>query len=508
MSKTQCKEQLELFEVGRQQVTITFDGGQIVSDAGLLPIRELDRKLGILAGAARLLPDPRAELAVIHSAEDILTQQVYQILAGYPDGNDAQLLRDDPLFKTIVGKDPRGEDNSLASGSTINRFQHAFTRREVEKPIEEREVIFEVRRAQIERINAINDFLIDLFVRTRKEQPAHIIIDLDPTADPTHGQQQLTMFNGFYDQHQYFPMLLFEGETGFPLGAWLRHGTAHAGLGAVEMIRRIVERLRQHWPDIMIFVRGDAGVSGPEMYEYCEAQGILYAFGYGTNSTLKQGISELELEDNARLLWWMSGCKPLQRFHTFEDYQARSWSRARRIVTKVEITQLGSANVRFVVTNMSGHAGGIYQGFYVQRGNVPERPIGELKNGLHMDRLSSHRFLANSHKLMTHMLAYALYVLFREANAKTPEVNTMEIGTARTRLFKVGALVQATHRHIWFRVASHWPGQTLLTRAAKAVQAYVRATLERWQTQNLFASRDKHDPCDRSFISFAPLPLK
>jgi len=164
--------------------------------------------------------------------------------------------------------------------------------------------------------------------------------------------------------------------------------------------------------------------------------------------------------------------------------------------------------VRFVVTNMSGHAGGIYQGFYVQRGNVPERPIGELKNGLHMDRLSSHRFLANGHKLMTHLLAYALYVLFREANEKTPEVNKMEVSTARTRLFKVGALVQATHRHIWFRVASHWPGATLLTRAAKAVESYVTTTLERWRSQNLFAGFAESDGSDRAWISFAPLPLK
>jgi len=213
-----------------------------------------------------------------------------------------------------------------------------------------------VRRAQVERIDAINDFLIDLYVRTRKKQLAHIIIDLDPTADPTHGQQQLAMFNGFYDQHQYRPMMLFEGESGFPLGAWLRHGTAHAGLGAVEMIQLLVERMRQHWPDIMIFVRGDAGVAGPEMYECREAQGILYAVGYGTNATLKHRVSELELEDNVRLLWWMTGCKPLQRYHTFEDYRAGTWSRARRIATKVEITHLGSTNVRFVVTNMSGHA--------------------------------------------------------------------------------------------------------------------------------------------------------
>lgn len=130
MSETQCPRQLELFEVGQQLVTVTFDGGNVVSDAGLLPVRELDRQLGILAEAASRLPDPRSQDSVTHSAENILVQQVYQILAGYPDGNDAQLLRNDPLFKTIVGKDPRLEQQSLASGSTINRFQHALTSRE------------------------------------------------------------------------------------------------------------------------------------------------------------------------------------------------------------------------------------------------------------------------------------------------------------------------------------------------------------------------------------------
>jgi hypothetical protein len=508
MSETECNSQLEFFEVGRQQVTMTFDGGNVVSDAGLLPLRELDQQLGILAEAARRLPDPRSQLFVTHSAEDILVQQVYQILAGYPDGNDAQLLRNDPLFKTIVGKDPRLEDQPLASGSTINRFQHAFTRREAEKPVEDRDVIFEVRRAQVERLNALNDFLVDVFVRTRKKPPAHIIIDLDPTDDPTHGQQQLSLFHGHYDQHQYFPMMLFEGETGLPLGAWLRHGTAHAGLGAVDMIRRIVDRLRRHWPDITVFVRGDGGVAGPEMYEYCEAEGLFYAFGYGTNKVLKRRVSELELEENARLLWWITGRKPFQMFHTFDDYQARSWSHARKIVTKIEITALGSSNIRYVVTNMSGNAGGIYRGFYVQRGNVPERPIGELKNGLQMDRLSSHRFLANGQKMMTHVLAYLVYALFREANASTPELAKMEVGTARVRLFKVGAIVKATHRRIWFKLASHWPGGDLLTRAASAVKQHVAELHDVWRGLNLFVQNQYHDPRDRTRIHFAPLQLK
>lgn len=533
MAGTECTTQLELFEVGRQQVTLDFEGEGIVSDTGLLPVAQLDRELGILAEAASRLPDPRTQLFVTHTAEQILRQQVYQVLAGYPDGNDAQLLRHDPLFKTLVGVDPGCDEQPLASGSTINRFQHAFTRREAQKPLEERDVIFEVRRAQIERITGLNEFLIDAFVRTRKQQPARVIIDLDPTDDAVHGKQQLTFWHGYYDQRQYFPMMIFEGETGMPLAAWLRPGTVHAGCGAVDMLKQIVDRLRQHWPDLTIFVRGDSGVGGPEMYDYCESEGFQYAFGYATNETLKRRVAELELEENAKQLWWMTGRSGFQLFHTFDDYQAGSWPHARRIITKVEFTKQGgmnpTANVRFVVTNMNGFAKDIYHGYYTQRGNVPERPIGELKNGLHMDRLSSPRFLANSHKLMVHMLAYLLYVLFREASrevakqdsndatsdekARLKELSTMEVGTARVRLFKVGALVKATHRRIWFHVASHWPGRELLTTAIRVVTAHTRALQVCWREQHLFVSDEEllRRRClsrTPAKIVFTPLPLK
>lgn len=195
-------------------------------------------------------------------------------------------------------------------------------------------------------------------------------------------------------------------------------------------------------------------------------------------------------------------------FHTFDDYQADSWPHPRRLVTKVEITRTGGANIRYVVTNMAGHARDIDRGFYTQRGNVPERPIGELKNGLHMDQLSSHRFLANGPKLMVHVLAYLLHALFREANAETPEVATMEVGTARTRLFKVEALVQASHRRIWFRVASHWPGAALLTCAVAAVKQYVAELHALWRGMNLFVRGEFRDPRDRSRIPFTPLALK
>ncbi len=507
MNSTVCPGQLELFEVGRQQVTATFDGGMVVSDAGLLPVRVLDQQLGILAEAARRLADPRALKCVTHTAERILVQQVYQVLAGYPDGNDAQFLRDDPLFKTIAQVDPRNEQ-SLASGSTINRFQHADTRREAQKPLEERDVLLEVRRAQTGRITALNEFLVDVFVRTRTAPPKEIIIDLDPTDDPTHGKQQLSLFNGYYGQHQYFPMLIFEGNTGMPLGAWLRSGTMHPGRGAAGMLHSIVERLRSHWPGIPIRMRGDAGLAVPEMYEYCEAQGLLYACGYASNNVLKRWVNERELEASARLVWWMTGCQPVQMFHVFEDDQAEGWSRPRRIVVKVEITKTGGTNMRYVVTNMPGLPRDIDHGFYTQRGKVPERPIGELKNGLAMDRLSSTRFLANAYKLQVHVLAYLLHALFREANSQTPKAGKMEVGTARTRLYKAGALVVASTRRIWFRLASHWPGAKLFSQATQAVNQFVERLHDLWRTQHLFMTNGLDDPRTRHRIAFAPLPLK
>jgi hypothetical protein len=301
-----------------------------------------------------------------------------------------------------------------------------------------------------------------------------------------------------------------------PLGAWLRPGNAHASLGAAEVLKEIVNRLRAHWPEIKIFVRGDCGLASPEMYEYCEGAELLYAFGYATNNVLKRLVDEAELDSEAQLMWWITGRNSWQTFRAFEDYQAESWSRPRRIITKVEVTKTGGINRRFVVTNMTDSPREIYREFYVKRGNVPERPIGELKNGLAMDRLSSGRFLANAQKLMLHVLAYLLWALFREANQvaneqtdETPnELATMEVGTARSRLFKVGALVDVTHRRIWFHVASHWPGRGLFVSACEAVQSFVAKLHQRWQELGLFTGGIPTSARDRIPIDFAPLPLK
>jgi hypothetical protein len=362
----------------------------------------------------------------------------------------------------------------LASGSTVARFHQAFTRRQADVPPEERPVLREVDAALTQRLRILNDYLPELYVRTRRAAPAFVIIDLDPSDDPTHGQQVLTGFHAYYDQHQYFPLYAFDGVTGFPLAAWLRPGTVHASCGAVQTLQVIVGQLRAAWPHVVILVRGDTGLAVPALYEYCEAEGLLYAFGYGSNDVLK-ARTEGALADLEEYYHWYHHREPeVQRFEVIEDYQAGSWSRPRRIVAKIEINRHGT-NRRFVVTNLSGHPQGIYHGFYVQRGAVPEKPIGELKNGLDADRLSFHRFRANAFKLLEHTLAYALVVLHREATAALPEVAQAEVNTLRLRLWKVAALVNTSVRRIWFHFSETWPYRDLWVRVRQALTQFATA---------------------------------
>jgi hypothetical protein len=470
---TDCSQQLTFWDLGTQQVTVDFQGGRVVTDAGLLPLRLLDKQLDVLREIAGRLPDPRAQQFVTHTREAILTQEVYQILAGYPDGNDAQVLRQDPLFQTLVDVTPDAE-RELASGSTLNRFHHAYTRRQAEVPLAERPVLQEIDAALTQRLRILNAYLPELFIRTRQTPPKFVILDVDPTDDPTHGQQVLSFFHGYFDQHQYFPLLVFDGESGFPLAAWLRPGTVHASCGVVTTLRSIIKVLRAAWPDVLIVLRGDSGLAVPEVYEFCEAEGLLYAIGYSSNDVLKDRTAAALSDLETYYACYRHREPEVQRFEVIEDYQAESWSRPRRIVAKIEINRHG-VNRRFVVTNLSGMGQGIYRGFYVQRGDVPEKPIGELKNGLQMDRLSFHRFRANGLKLLEHTLAYALVVLHREATAALPEVAKAEVSTLRQKLWKVGAVVKTSVRRIWFHFSETWPHRDLFVRVYQAVQHFVQS---------------------------------
>jgi Transposase DDE domain group 1 len=460
-----------LWHVGSQQIHVAFDGGRIVSDTGLLAVRALEKPLRVIADLAQRLPDPRSPKYIEHSAEALLTQAVYQILAGYPDFNDAQQLRTDPLFQILADVAPDAE-NPLASASTLARFQYAYTRRQAELPREERPVLLEVRAAQTGRLKVLNDYLVELFIRTRRAAPAEIILDIDASDNPVHGRQALSGYHGYYRQHQYLPLFVYDGATGFPLAAWLRPGTVHASLGAVAVLDAIVAALRAAWPGVRIKVRSDNGLAVPALYDYCEAHGLPYAFGYATNPVLQratdQALADLELYHRC----YQHREPVVQRFESLTDYQADSWPRPRRIVAKIEVTPQGSQR-RFVVTDQTEPAAAVYRDFYVQRGRVPEQPIGEMKNGLQADRLSACGFCANAFRLLVHTLAYAIVVLFREAVAAVPEVATATVSSLRQRLWKVGAVVVTGMRRVWFHLSETWPYRELWGRVLAAVQSFV-----------------------------------
>jgi Transposase DDE domain group 1 len=458
------------WSVGSQPLVVDFTAGCLVEDAGLLVVRQLDVSLGVLSELAARLPDPRSPRYIQHPLESLLVQLVYQFLAGYPDGNDADHTRNDALFQILTGTAPDPE-LPLASTSTLNRFLYGYTRRDAQLPRDERPSLLQQRRAQIQRLRVINDFLVDLFVRTRTEPPEQIILDLDATADAVHGQQTLSGYHGYYQQHQYLPLLIFEGHSGFPLACWLRPGTMHAACGAVDTLRHVVERLRQVWPKVAVRVRGDGGFSVPALLDYCEEAKLGYALGYASNAVLQRRsghwLAELELIHH----FYGYRDPHMQRYEQITDYQAQSWPHPRRIVVKVEVTPQGSQR-RFVVTNLTEPERQLYRDFYVQRGEVPEQPIGELKNGLKADRLSSCGFCANGLKMLVAVTAYALVALYRQACGGIEGVANADIQTLRSRLWKVPAEVRREARRVRVSLAESWEGRAVWQQTLQAVGQY------------------------------------
>jgi hypothetical protein len=334
-------------------------------------------------------------------------------------------------------------------------------------------VLLEVRAAQTQRLKILNRYLVDLFVRTRPQAPAEIILDVDATDDPTHGAQTLSGYHGYFRQHQYLPLHVYEGHSGFPLAVWLRPGAIHASLGAVDILRALVAQLRAAWPAVRILVRADNGLGVPAVYEFCEAEGLDYVIGYAGNAVLERATAQALADVELYYCFYGYRDPHVQRFEEVRDYQAGSWPHARRVIAKVEINAHGSQR-RFVVTNRPEPLAVVYHGLYTPRGAVPEQPIGEMKTGLRCDRLSACGFCANAFRLLVHALAYAVVVLFREAAAGVPEVASASVGTLRQRLWKVGAVVVTSAQRVWLHVSATWPYRGVWLRVQEAVARFVR----------------------------------
>jgi hypothetical protein len=440
-------------------VVVGAAAAQVSSDAGLLPFRQLDERLGLTRQFAEALGDRRHGGYVDHSFLEMTRMRIYGILADYPDQNDHDVLRSDPIFKLLC--DRSTSDADLASQPTLSRFENAI----------DTQSFFRLR-----------DVLIEQFIASFATPPKHLTLDIDPFDDPTHGQQQLTFFHGYYEQYQYLPRAITCAENDLVLNVCLLHGTAHAALGAADDVEYVVRRLREAWPNVRIHWRGDSGLGVPRMYDACERLDIDYTLGIAMNARLKKLTDPLLAEAVAG---WEASGEP-QRLFTAFWYRADSWPIERWVVVKCEANAEGT-NRRAVVTNRPGARvlpGAAYDN-YADRGESENRNK-ELKGGLQADRLSDHRYFANLFRLFLHTAAYNLLVHMRHAVADPPpppagEAVPVEALTGRqrrdwhnqrrahdplgegqpctwrTRLIKVGAYVRETTRRVVVELSSNWP---------------------------------------------------
>jgi len=432
-------------------VVVQRSHGQLSSDAGLLPLRQFDQRWNYTARMADCLHDPKPGRD--QSLPSMLRQRLFGILAGYEDCNDHDTLRNDPVFKLIAGRLP--EEKALASQPTLSRFENLATPAVLQKLI---------------------DFLIDTGIERLKQKhgghlPASITLDLDATDDPTHGHQQLTLFHGYFGQYQYFPLILSEPTTKHVLVAWLRPGTVHAALGADDDLMRVVNALRKARPDVAIHLRGDAGFGVPWMYKICEENGLTYTFGFSSNDRLKR-LTEGLMD---RAVGRYAQTQQKQRLFECFEYQADTWDHPRKVITKAECHEQGT-NLRFVITNLpampspsdwpSDPVAQLVYDDYIQRGESEQR-MDELKNGLHMDRLSCHRFMANFFRLLLHTAAMNLLNAARD-DQDVPEVlRVAQPCTWRTHVIKVAAVIIQSTRRILVKLAAHWPWWPLYQTAAR-----------------------------------------
>jgi hypothetical protein len=431
---TLCHKQLRFESLFSKEVIADLEGGQITTDAGGLVLREVDQRYRITEKVSACLHDLRDSSKVKHDLLTLIRQRMFAIAQGYEDNNDAATLAQDPAFKIMAGRAPES-DADLASQPTLSRFENQVNAKDLRR---------------------LSDGLLDLYLKTHPGPRKVIVLDMDATADPTHGKQQLSFFHGYYEEHMYHPLLVFDGRDGFPLAAVLRPGNTHSSHGALAVLKRVIKKLKQAYPGALILFRADAGFAIPAIYRYLEGQPELrYVIGFITNNRLLAKTASLL--EKAQQRYQETGEK--QRLFTSFSYQADSWSRPRRIIAKVEYTHLG-ANQRFVITNLNRSPQFVYDDIYVLRGDVENR-IKELKLDLKADRLSCHRFLANQFRLLLHTVAYCLFWLMRH-HLQGTELATAQVNTLRLKLLKIGARIRETSRRIWVHLASGYPYHDLL----------------------------------------------
>ena len=429
---TECTgKSLSFSRLKKQQIVADFQGGRLTSDGGALLLREVDRPLGFTTALADCLADPRDPAKITHDLRTLLAQRIFGIALGYEDLNDHQTLREDPLFAVLAEQRP-DPDQPLASPSTLCRFENTMT------------------RDSLVRMSAV---FVDQFVASYDRPPKEIVLDFDATDDPVHGNQEGRFFHGYYDCYCYLPLYVFCDDR--LLCAYLRPSNIDPAKHSRAILKLLVDRIRQDWPDTRIIFRGDSGFCRWKLLRWCERHDVGYVVGIARNKVLERQAEPFMQAAEAAFV--QTGHKQ-RNFHEVL-YAAETWDHKRRIIVKAERLTEGP-NCRFVVTNLTQPPREIYDGCYTARGDMENR-IKEQQLGLFADRTSCHVFVANQCRLLLASAAYILIEHLRRLGLKGTEWAKAQVGTIRLKLLKVAARVVTSVRRVVLHLSSAYPDQAL-----------------------------------------------
>lgn len=434
--------------ISGKNVQADFDGGTLTSDGGVLFLRAVEANVGVIQRLSQALHDRRHPSYVEHTYDDLLRQRVFQIACGYEDANDCDTLRHDPAFKAACNHLPIS-GKPLASQPTMTRLENAARRSD----------LYRMARA-----------LVDTFLASYASAPEAILLDIDDTDDPTHGEQQSTLFNAHYREHCYLPLHIYEGQSGKLITTILRPGKRPSGKEIVSILQRLVAYIRTRWPQVMMLLRGDSHFSAPEVHDFCDQTGLYYVLGQSTNDVLHAQAGPLLARAQALYRYEKSRQREPDRptkvrLLTSFAYQAKSWRKPRRIVCKVEMSDQGP-NIRFVVSNLHHPRPSVlYDMIYCDRGRM-ENFIKNHKTFLHSDRTSCHTFLANHLRLLLHSAAYVLLHALAEQGLQGTTWVRAQFNSLQLRLLKVGAKVRELATKITFHFPTSFPLQAVYRRLA------------------------------------------
>jgi hypothetical protein len=454
---THCIPQVSFkFDPKAKPVVAAFDVAHASSDGGAVLLKALDTQWGLTERLAGCLVDLRQPGKVQHQGLELLRQRIFGLACGYADCNDAARLTDDVIHKLLLDRDPI-TGPALASQPTLSRFENTVGRREL-----------------IALGHALADTVIAHHRRRLKGRATRLTIDFDPTDDPTHGQQEMTFFNGHYDTWCYLPVVAtvtFNDEPRqYAVAAVLRPGNAPAKRGAIGLLRRLIRQLRKAFSGAVLRVRLDGGFASNPLFDFLEAEGVEYVVGMASNARLEKRIRRLM--GKARMRAKATG--RTEHLYGETRYAAKTWSRKRRIIMKAEVVRHPGRdpknNPRFVVTNLPDEPQTVYEQIYCQRGDMENR-LKELHHGLEMDRTSCSRFLANQFRVLLTLAAYSLFQELQRRAGGTACADA-QVTTLRERLIKLAVWVERSAR----RIVLHLPATFPWLRAWRQIACAVGAT--------------------------------